>query len=489
MDKSTVRLKAANISDIGRNPARTKNEDYYGHYEGEYGNLFLVCDGMGGHEAGEVASRLAVESIKNYFSTNYLPGEEAAIIGQSIDFAQQKLLEAVQNAPDLSSMGTTLVLLLINGSNFWYAHSGDSRIYLSRGGSLIQLTRDHSEVQRMVDSGIITKEQAAEHPRRNFITKAIGHTDYQPEIEGPRILQQDDVFLLCTDGLTEYVKDDELLQQMEEEPSIACRNLVEMANDRGGSDNITIQIVRVLQCSPFTVNQAVPASPRKKILPPLGVIATLLVFIGAVIWYTKSMDVRSTGVKPKTEQKAKKPKKEKPGDKDKKSQAAPAQQSQEILKAIDAELGAKTEGPDYQTWKNIFAKLSGNKGTLKFIGNTKGDQVAYVLPGPTVYLAFYKLRDNPGYMKRQDQIDAFLALAVLKASQASALGADWKEKLFASGNGSLDDNSYNAAWELYKKYDPANADVVFGRKDVFAAFKPLIKIGSNNLSITGTPER
>ncbi|MCB5247233.1 MAG: protein phosphatase 2C domain-containing protein, partial [Candidatus Cloacimonetes bacterium] len=161
MQKNTVRLRAANISDIGKNPARTKNEDYFGHFQGEFGDLFLVCDGMGGHEGGEVASRLAVESIRTYFETNYIPGEELAVIAQSIDFAQRKIIERIEQEPGLAGMGTTLVLLLIHGVSYYIAHSGDSRIYLSRDGALIQLTKDHSEVQMMVESGIITREQAA----------------------------------------------------------------------------------------------------------------------------------------------------------------------------------------------------------------------------------------------------------------------------------------------------------------------------------------
>ncbi len=268
MQKNTVRLRSANISDIGRNPARTKNEDSFGHFEGEFGELFLVCDGMGGHEGGEVASRLAIESIRQYFETNYLPGEEQAVIAQSIEFAQQKITERVELEPELTGMGTTLVLLLINGVSYYIAHSGDSRIYLSRGGALIQLTKDHSEVQMMVESGIITQEQASTHPRRNFITKAVGHTSYAPDISGPHILKQDDVFLLCSDGLTEHVKDDELHQQMEEEPQIACQNLVEMANDRGGTDNITIQIVQVHNARPSRSARNCPPHPKKKCSRP-----------------------------------------------------------------------------------------------------------------------------------------------------------------------------------------------------------------------------
>ncbi len=479
MEKSTVRLRVANISDIGKNPSRVTNEDFFGYYEGEYGQLFLVCDGMGGHEGGEVASRLAVESIRNYFETNFLAGEELTTITQSIDFAQQKILEEVRNNPNLSGMGSTLVLLLINGQSFWKAHSGDSRIYLSRGGSLNQLTKDHSEVQGMVDTGIITQEQAATHPRRNFITKALGHSSYAPEVSGPHLLQQDDVFLLCSDGLTEYLRDEELHQQMDEEPAIACRNLVDTANDRGGQDNITLQIVHVLQCSPFSVRETVHVTKHRHLLPPLGVIATILIFLGAVIWYSLSLKKDPVAPTPKAKVKVAEVKKAAPKPKEKPTAEQPA-----LEKAIDQKLGATDAGKAYQ---DLFAKLttaSGQAKRLKFINNPTDKQMVYVLPGQTVYLAFDQLQDKAGYNMKKDEIEALIALALVKSAEKSVLNSEsWEMDLFASGSAVLDDKTFNAARELYKKYDPENADFLFNNDARFGKFRKLMKAGTYNISI------
>ncbi|MBW6513657.1 MAG: Stp1/IreP family PP2C-type Ser/Thr phosphatase [Candidatus Syntrophosphaera sp.] len=480
MEQCTVRLRVANITDIGRNPARTKNEDFYGYYEGDYGHLFLVCDGMGGHEGGEIASRVAVESIRKYFETSYIPGEELKTISQSVEFAQGKILEAAQHDPDLADMGTTLVLMLIKGAQYWQAHVGDSRIYLSRGGALLQLTKDHSEVQMMLESGVITREQASTHPRRNFITKSLGHSSFEPDIAGPRVLQQDDVFLLCSDGLTQYIKDDELLQQMEEEPSIACHNLVDIANQRGGDDNITVQIVHVQQCTTFSLRQEVPAPPKKKFSPSLAMIATIVVFLGAVIWY--SLSLTKVPEQQATELQAPKPKKEK---KRKASTRVMGDtQLQTLEQAIGQRLAARDADPAYQEY---FAKIASHPGqaqNLKFITNPQGKQMAYILPRHTIYLAFNQLQDKGGYNMKADEIQALIALALVRSEVESGLEEEnWQTELFAPGTAAVDEQTYNAARELYRKYDPENAAVLFASDRRFGKYRNLIKLGEYNLSL------
>lgn len=239
-------LTVGNLTDIGLNPNRTSNQDYYGVFEGMFGSLFIVCDGMGGHAGGEIASHLTVETISNYFkalgSVDKLSVKQK--ISESIEMAQKKTSEYTAKHPDAQGMGTTLVMLLIKEDNFWYAHVGDSRLYLRRNGTIQQLTKDHSEVQGMVDVGILTEEQAKEHPRKNVITRAIGSKTYHPDISGPNLLFIGDQFLLCSDGLSGYFDKDELANHMKKAPQHACDDLVEIAKERGGSDNITIQIIR-----------------------------------------------------------------------------------------------------------------------------------------------------------------------------------------------------------------------------------------------------
>ncbi len=476
MQKNTVRLRSANISDIGRNPARTKNEDSFGHFEGEFGELFLVCDGMGGHEGGEVASRLAIESIRQYFETNYLPGEEQAVIAQSIEFAQQKITERVELEPELTGMGTTLVLLLINGVSYYIAHSGDSRIYLSRGGALIQLTKDHSEVQMMVESGIITQEQASTHPRRNFITKAVGHTSYAPDISGPHILKQDDVFLLCSDGLTEHVKDDELHQQMEEEPQIACQNLVEMANDRGGTDNITIQIVQVQQCSPFTLSEELPAPPKKKMLPPLALIATLLVFLGAVFWYTKML--KNPGAVTKPGKKA---------DTEEKKEAGGTSSTSDAVDVdtVSNTLGAGNSREKYATAFNKMRDPSTQAKELKFVPNSPGNQVIYIVPGEAIYVDYNKLApkvEDGGYGVDEERIKALIALALLRSPGLNKLPkTGWEEQLRAEGTQAVSEADWDKAQEIFAKFDEENAPGLFNNR--MAALKKRVKTGPYSISL------
>lgn len=487
MQKNTVRLRAANISDIGKNPARTKNEDYFGHFQGEFGDLFLVCDGMGGHEGGEVASRLAVESIRTYFETNYIPGEELAVIAQSIDFAQRKIIERIEQEPGLAGMGTTLVLLLIHGVSYYIAHSGDSRIYLSRDGALIQLTKDHSEVQMMVESGIITREQAATHPRRNFITKAIGHSNYAPDISGPHILRQDDVFLLCSDGLTEYVKDDELHQQMEEEPQIACQNLVEMANDRGGNDNITIQIVQVQQCSPFTLNEELPAPGRKKLLPPLALIATLLIFLGAVFLYTRSLQDPELAAERRQQRAEAKAQREAEKQREKEAKEAKKTIDPSLVVAdstIANRLGHYAANDPYLKAFNSMSDKNAQAKNLRFIGRSESDQVIYIVPGHSIYLDFAKLAYEAGHNLKSEDITALIAIAVLRSGGRFNLAREnWESKFFVSGATPIDAQTWSAARELYKKYDPDNAEQLFDKPERFGRLRGLIRIGPYSISL------
>lgn len=508
MDKSTVRLRFANQTDIGRNPARIKNEDYSGQFEGEYGKLFIVCDGMGGAQGGEIASRLCVESVRNYFETNYLPGDERGLIAKAVDFAQDKILETVRNDPDLEGMGTTLVLLLIQEANYWFAHSGDSRIYLSRGGALNLLTKDHSEVQAMVDSGIITQEQAATHPQRNIITRAIGSSSYAPDISGPHKLQQDDVFLLCSDGLTEYVKDRELLQQMREEPMVACVNLVEMANERGGSDNITVQLIHVQQCSSFSLGSKddIPVPRRKKGWPPVAVIGTVLIFLAAVVWYSLSLNKspNQPGVKKaKTQieervakhQKVKKTKKAKTPKKSKKAATQEIQTAQQtqpqanVLVSVDQKLQA---GSAIESYLAMLDKISvgGPKLQLKFFTGGPENQPVYILPGQAIYINYQALQDKNSYNMSKDQIEALITLAVAYSRGKTPLtGSDWERKLTAPGTASIDETTYSNALALYSVYDEVNAKTLFNNDSRFGKYRNLIKAGTYNFIIDLPPKK
>ena len=240
-----LQLNIGNYSDVGK--AREINEDYFGSFSGSFGNLLLVCDGMGGHKGGEIASRLAVETISNYFqnlNNSYNISEE---INKSLEAAHTSIILKAKEDPELTDMGSTVVLVLIKDALAYYTSLGDSRIYKIRDGVLQQITKDNSLVQQMVDSNIITKDEAKVHPKKNVITKALGTNDeLEPEIYKPFKLQSKDILILCSDGLTAHVDEEEIFQLSENNPpQEAAQKLVELANERGGTDNITVQIVAV----------------------------------------------------------------------------------------------------------------------------------------------------------------------------------------------------------------------------------------------------
>ena len=240
-----LQLKIGNYSDVGK--VRKINEDYFGSYSGSFGNLLLVCDGMGGHKGGEIASRLAVETISNYFkklNDSYNISEE---INKSIEVANTSIILKAEEDTELTDMGSTVVLVLIKNGLAYYTSLGDSRIYKIRDGAILQITKDNSLVQQMVDSNIITEDEAKVHPKKNVITKALGtNEELEPEIYEPFKLQINDKLILCSDGLTAHVDEEEIFELSENNPpQQAAQKLVELANEKGGTDNITVQIVAV----------------------------------------------------------------------------------------------------------------------------------------------------------------------------------------------------------------------------------------------------
>jgi len=250
-------LHAFGLTDVGRK--RKHNEDAY-LVDAERG-LFVVADGMGGHAAGEVASRITVESMQEFIAASDDPtdsswpfgyGNRSASGGNrltaAVEKANEKVMRAVANRPELKGMGTTVVAALIEAERATLVHVGDSRAYLFRDGDLKRLTDDHSWVQEQVNAGILSEDEAKTHPLKNVVTRALGGSPHVSVdlIEVP--LRPGDRFLLCSDGLTGMVTDEEILEffQTEPPPESAVRRLVELANERGGVDNITSIVVDVL---------------------------------------------------------------------------------------------------------------------------------------------------------------------------------------------------------------------------------------------------
>jgi protein phosphatase len=215
------------------------------------GILVVVADGMGGHNAGEIASRLAVEVVvQRYADDTNNPGRSLA---RAIEHANRVIVEASAKDSRYKGMGTTCTALLLRGGLAYCAHVGDSRLYLVRSNDIFLMTEDHSAVMDLVRQGTITQDEARHHPEKNVIIRALGG---RPEVEvasweKPLSVRPGDTFLLCSDGLYDLVEDDELRDALRGAlPQLACERLVELARQRGGPDNITVGIVAMSDNAP-----------------------------------------------------------------------------------------------------------------------------------------------------------------------------------------------------------------------------------------------
>lgn len=242
MEPGQVSLSIGALSDRGQR--RAVNEDFYQLVQTSGGQLLVVADGLGGHAGGEVASRAAVECVSAAFRAGPVP-EPGRFLESVIYEAHRHVAGQAAGDPALTGMGTTLDLVLIQASTAHLAHVGDSRVYHLRAGELKQITRDHSMFQNMLEKGVLPADEMQYFSLRHVLTQAVGIGSPTPDmVRLP--LQSGDVLLLCTDGLTGVVKDAEIRDTVvEHDPVSACRVLVELANRRGGPDNITVVIARV----------------------------------------------------------------------------------------------------------------------------------------------------------------------------------------------------------------------------------------------------
>ena len=244
-------IELAALSDIGC--LRADNEDRYAYWEPpdeaqfkRRGRLAIIADGMGGCEGGQEASRIAVETVERVYAS-VRDGDPRSWLLEGFRAAHDRILEQASRHPELQGMGTTCTAIVLRGGSLYYAHVGDSRLYLVRDSKIDRLTRDQSYVGRLVEQGVISPEEALSHPHRNILIMALG---VGPEIlpespEQPIALEKGDSLLLCTDGLWSMVSENEMQLALAggtlEE---ACQGLVQMAKQRGAPDNITIQTVR-----------------------------------------------------------------------------------------------------------------------------------------------------------------------------------------------------------------------------------------------------
>ncbi len=260
LPSARVKVTLGMKTDLGR--VRENNEDKGDWLEPEdpkivvsRGYLYAVADGMGGHSAGQIASELALKTLfRVYYASTEGPPDQALL--QAFHTANEIVYQSARQIPGREGMGTTLVALALVGNRGWVCNVGDSRAYRLRAGQIEQLSEDHSWVAEQVRRGGLTPEEALLSPYRNVLSQAIGATPKVDPFLSELELKPGDHFLLCSDGLTSVVTDEEILSMvLEEAPSVACSQLIDLANERGGPDNITVLIVRIdqieLEDAPF----------------------------------------------------------------------------------------------------------------------------------------------------------------------------------------------------------------------------------------------
>jgi serine/threonine protein phosphatase PrpC len=268
-----IRLRSSARSDRGR--VRQNNEDSVDLWPAESSVLAVVADGMGGAVAGEEASRIAVETIRgklvndSYRSpesyNHYDEDKLAELLGEAVREANQKIIDKAHKSPELKGMGTTVTLVFARFSDVILAHVGDSRAYYvdSSDESISQLTADHSFVQALVDAGHITEAEAAEHPMKNVLYRALGQAeDLDVDVTQDVHIHAGDRLVLCSDGLTLHVSPDEIKKAALDgnDPNTIADKLIEMANSRGGKDNVSV-IVIVVDEAEYDPNETEAMSP------------------------------------------------------------------------------------------------------------------------------------------------------------------------------------------------------------------------------------
>lgn len=236
-----------------RGLVREINEDSYFAGEIVPGFVLLaVADGLGGHEAGEVASKMAIEGLKGYLQSFNVHQQAstidyASLLTEAFHFANRLLYEAASSQQGLDGMGTTLTAALVVGNKAFIAHVGDSRVYLLRDGGINQITNDHSLVGELIKNNRLTEEEALHHPHKHILTNALG-TESQARVDSTMLeLRPGDMLVLCTDGLTNLVDKTEIAEIIQSSTDYAgsVRTLINVAKSRGGYDNVTVVLAGV----------------------------------------------------------------------------------------------------------------------------------------------------------------------------------------------------------------------------------------------------
>jgi serine/threonine protein phosphatase PrpC len=276
-------------SDVGS--VREENQDYMGWFTNGDRQLLVVCDGMGGHSGGYEASRIAVKALGQVFEDSSAADPPIALLRRALQTANRKVFEEAARKTRLRGMGSTAVVALVEEDRAWIAHVGDSRAYLIRRGQAERLTRDHTQVNRLVAAGLIPEDEADHHPLGHILDRSIGSSasvdvEVRPE---PIELAPHDRIMLCSDGYCGLVEDHEMGQQLEAgvELTEALQQGIDLALSRGGPDNITIATLELLgqgRAPAARPREPRPQAARRETGDLLGLALVFLLTLGALAW-------------------------------------------------------------------------------------------------------------------------------------------------------------------------------------------------------------
>ena len=264
-------VEYAQRTDPGRDPDKQVNEDAAAHKVTRFGHLCVVCDGMGGHAGGKEASNLALAVIGEMFDAAPEGAAAREVLASAIEEANARVYAMGPVTKGAGRPGSTVVCVLLHADGVEIGHVGDSRVYMVHQGQISQVTKDHSMVQEMVDIGALTAEQAMVHPDANKITRALGMgPEVDVEVRSTPIAHvAGDTFILCSDGLSDLVRAPEILQIAGSAPAAqAAGQLVDLANARGGHDNITVVILRAKESALASPHDTLPQTTAQTVVEP-----------------------------------------------------------------------------------------------------------------------------------------------------------------------------------------------------------------------------
>jgi len=237
------------VTDVGC--VRDGNEDAVGCWPHQDGLLFAVADGLGGHNAGELASSIAIEVLAQEMESAPSSWPVPKRLKRAVQEANLRIYNKATTVPELHKMGTTLTASALVGSTLTTAHVGDCRLYLLRNGELTQLTKDHSWVWEQVQYGILSPEEARTHPRRNILSRCLGHELIVGIDVITMNIQPGDILFQCSDGIHTSLAECEMLELLQVgRPDVSCEAMIQRARDAGGEDNLSAQVASVISCSP-----------------------------------------------------------------------------------------------------------------------------------------------------------------------------------------------------------------------------------------------